>query len=176
MALALRDSRRPVPAGRYLRVLRTAGDFYDLGSPFRLPAHPQGHIRPRGGAGISPHHGLVVDVADRRNHRARARRLGVAIRGTLRSPPHSVGRHRRSRPWRHAVDPGLPSEEARSEGGSMRLLTAKKALLVLSALLVFPLLTACGSMRAELQGRQLGDAICNLKNASSGDVQAKADK
>jgi hypothetical protein len=58
----------------------------------------------------------------------------------------------------------------------MKLLTAKKASLVLGALLVFPLLTACGSMRAELQGRQLGDAICSLKSASPGEVQAKADK
>lgn len=58
----------------------------------------------------------------------------------------------------------------------MKLLTAKKASVVVGVLLVFPLLSACGTMRAELQGRQLGDAICDLRNASSGDVQQAANK
>jgi hypothetical protein len=58
----------------------------------------------------------------------------------------------------------------------MKLLTAKKASVVVGVLLVFPLLSACGTMRAELQGRQLGDAICDLRNANSGDVQKAADK
>jgi len=38
------------------------------------------------------------------------------------------------------------------------------------------LLGGCGTFRAERQGKQVGDAICNLKHSGSGDVQRAADK
>ena len=37
-------------------------------------------------------------------------------------------------------------------------------------------LGGCGTYRAERQGKQVGDAICNLKGSSSGDIQRAADK
>ena len=38
------------------------------------------------------------------------------------------------------------------------------------------LLGGCGTFRAERQGKQVGDAICDLKTAGSGDVQQAVDK
>lgn len=37
-------------------------------------------------------------------------------------------------------------------------------------------LSGCGSVRAERQGKQVGDAICDAKGASKGDVQSSLDK
>jgi len=38
------------------------------------------------------------------------------------------------------------------------------------------LLGACGTFRSERQGKQVGDAICDMKQADSGDIQNAADK
>lgn len=47
---------------------------------------------------------------------------------------------------------------------------------VVGVLVVLGLLAGCGSYRAERQGKQLGDAICDLKGASADDIQREADK
>ena len=52
----------------------------------------------------------------------------------------------------------------------------RRTMVAAAALLAFGLLSGCGTFRAERQGKQAGDAICDLKSASAGDVQRAADK
>ena len=52
----------------------------------------------------------------------------------------------------------------------------KLALLGAGALLSASVLGGCGTFRAERQGKQLGNAICDLKTADKGEVQKAADK
>ncbi len=57
-----------------------------------------------------------------------------------------------------------------------RLISKRRVVVVVGALLAVGLLTGCGTYRAERQGKQLGDAICDLKTASVNDLDNAANK
>jgi len=59
----------------------------------------------------------------------------------------------------------------------MGRIATRKRLLGAAALVVgLGLLAGCGSYRAERQGKQVGDALCDLKNSSADDAERNADK
>ena len=57
-----------------------------------------------------------------------------------------------------------------------RIATRKKVLGAAAVVVGLGLLAGCGTYRAERQGKQVGDAICDLKKASADDAERAADK
>jgi hypothetical protein len=58
----------------------------------------------------------------------------------------------------------------------MRFISGRRVVLAVGGLIAVGLLTGCGTFRAERQGKQLGDAICDMESASANDLQNAADK
>jgi hypothetical protein len=57
-----------------------------------------------------------------------------------------------------------------------RFRTRTKILGAVAMVVVLGLLSGCGTYRAERQGKQAGDALCDLKNGGKDDAERNADK